>query len=58
MKTYVIDVARVKCKYEDKCKDYQTKQYMGQSPSRCKRCNNNKYAEKNQRSQRRAILHL
>ena len=46
MKTRVIDVTKVKCKYEDKCKDYKVRQYAGQSPSRCKYCKNNKYAKK------------
>ena len=46
MKVQVIDITRVECKYKDKCKDYKVRQYTGQSPSRCKRCKNNKYAEK------------
>ena len=46
MKVQVIDITRVECEYKDKCKDYKVRQYTGQSPSMCKRCRNNKYAEK------------
>ena len=45
MRTKCCAPGEIDCKYIDQCKDYKKSWFLGQSPSKCIRCKNNKNAK-------------